>query len=117
MTGLRIQAPSARMPVASLSGGNQQKVVLGRWLATQAKILILNGPTVGIDVGAKSDVHAKIRELARQGMAVLLISDDLPELVEVCRRILLMHRGRIVKELAAAECAEDTLAAELGRLE
>ncbi len=117
MTGLRIQAPSARMPVASLSGGNQQKVVLGRWLATDAKILILNGPTVGIDVGAKSEVHEKIRELARKGMAVLLMSDDLPELVEVCRRILVMHRGRIVKELAAAECNEDTLAAELGRLE
>jgi simple sugar transport system ATP-binding protein len=117
MTGLRIQAPSARMPVASLSGGNQQKVVLGRWLATRAKILILNGPTVGIDIGAKSEVHEKIRELARQGMAVLLISDDLPELVEVCRRILVMHRGRIVKELPAAGGNEDMLAAELGRLE
>ncbi len=117
MTELRIQAPSASVPVASLSGGNQQKVVLGRWLATQAKILILNGPTVGIDVGAKSEVHEKIRELARKGMAVLLISDDLPELVEVCRRILVMHRGRIVKELPATGCNEDTLAAELSRLE
>ena len=117
MTKLRIQAPSARMPIASLSGGNQQKVILGRWLATQAKVLILNGPTVGIDIGAKSEVHEKIRELARKGMAVLLISDDLPELVEVCRRILVMHRGRIIKELPAAGCNEDTLAAELGRLE
>ncbi len=117
MTELRIQAPSPRMPVASLSGGNQQKVILGRWLATQARLLILNGPTVGIDIGAKSEVHEKIRELARKGMAVLLISDDLPELVEVCHRILLMHRGRIVKELPAAGCNEDTLAAELGRLE
>jgi simple sugar transport system ATP-binding protein len=117
MTDLRIQAPSARLPVASLSGGNQQKVVLGRWLATQAKVLILNGPTVGIDIGAKFDVHEKIRELARQGMAVLLISDDLPELVEVCRRILVMHRGRIVKELPTTGCDEDALASELGRLE
>jgi simple sugar transport system ATP-binding protein len=117
MTDLRIQAPSARLPVASLSGGNQQKVVLGRWLATQAKVLILNGPTVGIDIGAKFDVHEKIRKLARQGMAVLLISDDLPELVEVCRRILVMHRGRIVKELPTTGCDEDTLASELGRLE
>ncbi len=117
MTELRIHAPSARMPVANLSGGNQQKVVLGRWLATRAKILILNGPTVGIDVGAKYEVHEKIWELARKGMAVLLISDDLPELVEVCHRILVMHRGRIVKELQAAGCNEDTLAAELGRLE
>jgi simple sugar transport system ATP-binding protein len=117
MADLRIQAPSASVPVASLSGGNQQKVVLGRWLATHAKVLILNGPTVGIDVGAKSEVHEKIREFARQGMAVLLISDDLPELVEVCRRILVMHRGRIVKELPTAGCDEDRLATELGRLE
>ncbi len=114
---LRIQAASARMAVANLSGGNQQKVILGRWLATQAKILILNGPTVGIDVGAKSEVHEKIRELAWKGMAVLLISDDLPELVEVCHRILVMHRGRIVKELQARGCNEDTLADALGRLE
>jgi simple sugar transport system ATP-binding protein len=117
MADLRIQAPATRVPVASLSGGNQQKVVLGRWLATHARVLILNGPTVGIDVGAKCDVHEKIRELARKGMAVLLISDDLLELVEVCRRILVMHRGRIVKELQSAGCDEDTLAAELGRLE
>jgi simple sugar transport system ATP-binding protein len=118
IANLRIQAFSAQMPVANLSGGNQQKVILGRWLATQAKILILNGPTVGIDVGAKAEVHEKIRELARKGMVVLLISDDLPELVEVCHRILVMHRGRIVKELqAAGGCNEDTLADALGRLE
>jgi simple sugar transport system ATP-binding protein len=117
MGDLKIQASSARMPVASLSGGNQQKVVLGRWLATQAKILILNGPTVGIDISAKLEVHEKVRELARKGMAVLLISDDLPELAAVCRRILVMRQGRIVKELPAAGCNEDALAAELGRLE
>ena len=113
---LRIQAPSMHVPVGRLSGGNQQKVVLGRWLATQAKVLILNGPTVGVDVGAKADVHEKIRRLARRGMAVLLISDDLPELLELCRRILVMHRGRIVKELQAADSSEDNLAAELGAL-
>ncbi len=117
MSHLRISAPSTRIPVASLSGGNQQKVVLGRWLTTQARVLILNGPTVGIDIGAKFEVHEKIRELARQGMAVLLISDDLPELVEVCRRIIVMHRGRIVKELEAAGCNEDTLAIALSQLE
>jgi simple sugar transport system ATP-binding protein len=117
MADLKIQAPSTRTPVASLSGGNQQKVVLGRWLATEAKVLILNGPTVGIDIGAKLDVHEKIRELARQGMAVLLISDDLPELVEMCSRVLLMHRGRLVKELPTVGVNQDTLAAELGRLE
>ena len=116
MKVLRIQAPSARMPVGQLSGGNQQKVVLGRWLATQAKVLILNGPTVGVDIGAKMDVHEKIRDLARQGIAVVLISDDLPELTELCGRILLMHRGRIAKELGAAACTEDALATELAAL-
>jgi simple sugar transport system ATP-binding protein len=116
MRALAIQAPSARIAVGQLSGGNQQKVVLGRWLATQAKVLILNGPTVGIDIGAKMDVHERIRDLARRGMSVLLISDDLPELAALCSRILLMHRGRIVKELAAAACDEDTLARELSAL-
>lgn len=115
MKDLRIQAPSAQTAVGQLSGGNQQKAVLGRWLATQAKVLILNAPTAGVDVGAKADVHRKIGELARRGMVVLLISDDLPELVDVCSRILLMHRGRIVKELPASD-SEDALAAELGAL-
>ncbi len=116
MENLKIQAPSPGTPTGHLSGGNQQKVVLGRWLATEAKVLILNGPTVGVDIGAKMDVHEKIRELAGQGIAVLLISDDLPELVELCQRILLLHRGRIVKELQAARCREDDLAAELSAL-
>ncbi|MCU0918001.1 MAG: sugar ABC transporter ATP-binding protein [Planctomycetes bacterium] len=114
---LRIQTPSARMPVAGLSGGNQQKVVLGRWLATQARVLILNGPTVGVDVGAKADIHAQIRELVGHGLTALLISDDLRELAEVCDRILVMHRGRIVREIPAAGCDENALARELGRLE
>jgi simple sugar transport system ATP-binding protein len=115
MNDLRIQAPSAQTAVGHLSGGNQQKVVLGRWLATPAKVLILNSPTAGVDIGAKTDVHEKIGELARGGMAVLLISDDLPELVDVCSRILLMHRGRIVRELQA-DCTENALAVELGGL-
>jgi simple sugar transport system ATP-binding protein len=116
MNALAIQAPSAHLAVAQLSGGNQQKTVLGRWLATQAQLLILNGPTVGIDIGAKLDVHEKIRDLARQGIAVVLISDDLAELTELCGRILLMHRGRIVKELGAAAGDEDALATELAAL-
>jgi simple sugar transport system ATP-binding protein len=117
MKTLSIQAPSPYTAVGHLSGGNQQKVVLGRWLATQAKVLILNGPTVGVDIGTKMDVHEKIRDLARQGIAVILFSDDLPELAELCSRILLMHRGRIVKELEAVTGDEGTLATELGALE
>jgi simple sugar transport system ATP-binding protein len=113
---LAILTPAPYTAVGHLSGGNQQKAVLGRWLATRARILILNSPTAGIDIAAKMDVHEKIRDLARQGMVVILISDDLPELTQLCRRVLLMHRGRIVKELTAPVCDEDMLAAELGSL-
>jgi len=117
MTALSIAAPSAACPAQNLSGGNQQKVVLAKWLATKAKVLILNGPTVGVDVGAKAEIHGKLADLARQGMAMIVISDDLPELEGLCNRVLVMHRGRIVDELVPAEAAEGTLAARLSALE
>lgn len=104
---MQIATPSAERPVAQLSGGNQQRVVIGRWLHTDARILILNGPTVGVDVGSKAEIHRKIRDLAESvGLAVLMISDDVPELVQNCNRILLMHRGRIVDEMAAGSASE-----------
>jgi simple sugar transport system ATP-binding protein len=117
MAALNIVAPSAALPVQNLSGGNQQKVVLAKWLASRARILILNGPTVGVDVGAKAEIHAKLMELARKGMGIIVISDDLPELASLCRRVLVMHRGRIVDELAMAEANDSVLAARLGALE
>jgi len=117
MAGLGIAAPSAGLPVQSLSGGNQQKVVLAKWLMGKAQILILNGPTVGVDVGAKTEIHGKLMELARNGMGILLISDDLTELACLCQRVLVMHRGRIVDELTMAEASEGTLAARLSALE
>jgi len=117
MATLSIAAPSAAWPVQSLSGGNQQKVVLAKWLATKARILILNGPTVGVDVGAKAEIHGKLADLARGGMGMIVISDDLPELEGLCDRVLVMHRGRIVDELVPAEAAEGTLAAHLSTLE
>jgi simple sugar transport system ATP-binding protein len=117
MSALRIAAPSAALPVQTLSGGNQQKVVLARWLAGRARILILNGPTVGVDVGAKAEIHGKLAELARKGMAIIVISDDLPELAGLCRRVLVMHHGRIVDELAMDRTSESTLAARLSELE
>lgn len=93
---LRIKAPSSAAPAQTLSGGNQQKLVLAKWLAMQAKVMMLNGPTAGVDVGAKLDIHRQIRTLAGQGAGVLVFSDDLPELARLCHRILLMHRGRMV---------------------
>ncbi len=96
---LRIKTPSSLLPVQSLSGGNQQRVVLAKWLATKGKILILNGPTVGVDIGSKMDIHHTLRELAKQGMGIVMISDDIPELLQNCNRIFLMHKGRFIDEL------------------
>jgi simple sugar transport system ATP-binding protein len=110
---LRIATPSHTMPVQSLSGGNQQRVVLARWLATDPRILVLNGPTVGVDIGSKGDIHELVQNLARDGIGVLVISDDLPELLQTCNRILIMKRGRIVDEMASAGVTEDQLAHRL----
>jgi len=95
---LSIKTPNANLPVQSLSGGNQQRVVLAKWLAVNPQILILNGPTVGVDVGSKSELHAIMRKLATEGMGLLVMSDDIPELMATCNRILLMRKGRIVEE-------------------
>ena len=96
---LSIATPSDALPVSSLSGGNQQRVMLARWLATSPRILILNGPTVGVDVGSKADIHDEIRKLAEDGLGVIVISDDLPEVLSSCGRILVMRDGRITGEL------------------
>lgn len=93
---LSIATPDPSFAVNTLSGGNQQKVVLAKWLATHPEILILNGPTVGVDIGSKYTIHAFIKRLADSGISILMISDDLPELLETCNRILVMKKGRIV---------------------
>ncbi|RGE20751.1 sugar ABC transporter ATP-binding protein [Leucobacter sp. wl10] len=95
---LRIKAPSVAAPVRSLSGGNAQRVVLAKWLATEPRVLILNGPTVGVDVGSKEEILQILREAATAGMGVVMISDDVPELVSICRRVLIVRRGEIVGE-------------------
>jgi simple sugar transport system ATP-binding protein len=97
-------------PIHSLSGGNQQRVLLARWLAQEPKILILNGPSVGVDVGSKADIHQIISEFAETGMATLLISDDLSELVSCCNRVLVMNRGKIAQEIDGAHLSETRLA-------
>ena len=86
-------------PVKSLSGGNQQKVVLVKWLSAKPDILILNCPTVGVDVGAKAEIHVMVKELASKGMGIIVITDDIPEVMQVCNRVLIMRNGIITSEL------------------
>ncbi|MCL4176121.1 MAG: sugar ABC transporter ATP-binding protein [Verrucomicrobia bacterium] len=113
---LRIRTPDVASPVDHLSGGNQQKVVLARWLACSVNVLILNRPTAGVDVAAKAEIHQHLREWTARGMSILLISDDLPELLELSHRLLLFHDGRIVAELPADALDADALTARLEAL-
>jgi len=106
---LNIKTSSAENPASSLSGGNQQRLVLAKWLASNPRILILNGPTVGVDVASKSDIHETVRNLAREGMGIIIISDDIPELIQTCNRILLMRKGRIIEEFRREEINEEEL--------
>ena len=99
----RVKAPSVDTPVRSLSGGNQQKVSLARWLMTEPQILILDEPTQGIDVGAKSEIYGLISELAERGLAILLISSELPEILGLSDRIAVMHKGRVAGVLNSSE--------------
>jgi rhamnose transport system ATP-binding protein len=94
-------------PVGFLSGGNQQKVVLAKWLATEPKVLIVDEPTRGIDVGTKAEVHRLLSELAGRGVAVLMISSELPEVLGMADRVLVMHEGRLTAELSRAEADEE----------
>ena len=110
---LDIRTPSAELPAASLSGGNQQRVVLAKWLASDPRILILNGPTVGVDIGAKAAIHEIIRDLARRGLGLLVISDDIPELMQLCSRILVMKNGRLREKFSTQEITESELNAVL----
>jgi rhamnose transport system ATP-binding protein len=106
---LQIKAGAPTSPISTLSGGNQQKVVLGKWLATGPKVLIIDEPTRGIDVGTKSEVHRLISELAGTGLAVLMISSELPEILGMSDRVLVMHEGRITAELSRSEATEETV--------
>jgi rhamnose transport system ATP-binding protein len=108
---LRIKTPTIFAPVTTLSGGNQQKVALSRWLLTKPSVLILDEPTQGIDVGAKSEVHALMTELAAQGVAILLISSELPEVLGMSDRIAVMYDGTIAATLDRAEATQEKILA------
>jgi simple sugar transport system ATP-binding protein len=96
---LKIKTPSAAMPTSSLSGGNQQRVALAKWLATNPKLFILDGPTIGIDIASKNNIHEIIRDFARKGVGIILISDEIPEVRHHCNRMLVMREGKIAAEI------------------
>jgi simple sugar transport system ATP-binding protein len=104
---LKIKTPSPLAQARTLSGGNQQRVVLAKWLATRPRIFILDGPTVGIDIGSKHNIHAIIRDLAGQGMGIIVISDEIPELMDNCNRILVMAEGRIIGRIPNVAAATE----------
>jgi simple sugar transport system ATP-binding protein len=110
---LEVKTPSGSLPAKSLSGGNQQRLVLAKWLASDPRILILNSPTVGVDVGSKAAIHELVRNLASQGMGILLISDDIPELMQTCNRFILMRRGKISNEFKREAISEEELNQEM----
>jgi len=109
----RIKTSNPALPVKTLSGGNQQRVVLAKWLASKPKVMILNGPTVGVDVGSKGELHSLMKELAGEGMGLLVISDDIPELLQTCNRILLLRQGHIVEEIRSKDTNANELASKL----
>jgi rhamnose transport system ATP-binding protein len=108
---LAIKTPSLDIPAGDLSGGNQQKVALARWLATKPSVLILDEPTQGIDVGAKAEIHRLMGELASQGLAIVMISSDLPEILGMSDRISVMHAGTIIGQLSRAEATQERIMA------
>lgn len=105
----RIRTPNAEKMIAELSGGDQQKCIVARWIATNPKVLILDEPTKGIDVGAKSEFYQMICQFAKQGLGVILISSELPEVIGLSDRILVMHNLRIVGEVAREDATEDKI--------
>ena len=110
MEKFKVKIPGMESAVSTLSGGNQQKVVLAKWVATDPKILILDGPTVGIDIAAKGAIHEFIMELAEKGLGVIMISDEVSEVYNLSHRVFVMNRGAIAREFLTSECEETAIA-------
>jgi ribose transport system ATP-binding protein len=106
---LKVKTPSLQQQVKNLSGGNQQKVVIGKWLTRDCNILIFDEPTRGIDVGAKSEIYQLLNELARQGKSIIMISSELPEILRMSHRVIVMCEGRITGELSSAEATQEKI--------
>jgi ABC-type sugar transport system ATPase subunit len=110
ITQLQIRTHSPHSAVSTLSGGNQQKVVLGKWLLTKPRILMLDEPTRGVDVGAKAEIYRLLFDAAKRGIAILVSSSENPELLTLCDRILVMYRGRVAASLGRQDATEATIA-------
>ena len=106
---MTIATPNADNACATLSGGNQQRVVLAKWLACNLDVLVLNGPTVGVDIGSKHDIHAILQSLANEGMGLIIISDDLPEMLVNCSTLMVLKNGRVAATLNPAESTEQNV--------
>jgi ribose transport system ATP-binding protein len=106
---LSIKTPSLTQKVQFLSGGNQQKVVIGKWLTADTEILIFDEPTRGIDVGAKSEIYRLLNDLAQQGKSIIMISSELPEILRMSHRIIVMCEGRITGELSGTEATQEKI--------
>lgn len=106
---LSIRPPIINRPIQNFSGGNQQKAVIAKWLATDPKLIILDEPTRGVDVGAKSEIYSLVNELTRTGVGIVFVSSELPELLGVCDRILVVHEGRITGEFRKEEATEEKI--------
>jgi len=106
---LNVKTPSPHALVSTLSGGNQQKVVLAKWLSTEPQLLILDEPTRGVDVGAKSEIFSIINELANQGLGIILISSDLPEILNMADTTCVMREGQLVKQLERKDMTQENI--------
>ena len=106
---MKLNTSDIDLPVGALSGGNQQRVLIGRWLSIEPRILVLHGPTVGVDVGSKDTIYRAIQAMAERGIGLIIVSDDLPELLQNCDRILVMNAGRIAAEVPGASASEDDI--------
>jgi ribose transport system ATP-binding protein len=106
---MNVKAPSVEVKAANLSGGNQQKVVLAKWLALEPRVLIFDEPTRGIDVGAKAEIYELMRNLAESGVAIIMISSDMEEVLQISDRVAVMHEGRVTGILSRDECSEENI--------
>lgn len=106
---LSVRTPSTESPITSLSGGNQQKTIIGRWLLTQPRVLMLDDPTRGVDVGAKAELYRLMDQLCRNGIAMIMTSSELPELITVCDRILVLAEGELTGEFSREEATEQKI--------
>lgn len=109
INAMKIKTPSQRTQIRSLSGGNQQKVILARWLLTEPEVLLLDEPTRGIDVGAKYEIYQLIMDLAKQGKTIIMVSSEMPELLGVCDRIMVMSGGRLSGVVDAKETSQEEI--------